>query len=106
MSYAGLLASKATIWNLTESTSFGVTESTSFQSQYDCRIRKLSGREIVRTDRTTAIGTHRIYFLSTATLKVTDQIHSQGSTYQIIDVAQPFNSSSIHHRFANTRLIQ
>ena len=96
MSFKALLASQATIWNVTQSTAFGISESTSFSAQVNCRIRARTGTEEMVDERETNLGSHIIYLEST-NIDTTMQLVSEDTIYHINDVREVYGRKTKHH---------
>jgi len=105
MSYSRYLISKATIWDVTQSTALGISESTSFAEQIDCRIRERSGKELMNSGRETNIGSHQIYSESGASIDNTSQMVSEGNIYHVKNVRNVYGRKGIHHMTISAEII-
>lgn len=106
VSFESLLCSKATIWNVTESTAFGVTESTSFSAQVDCRFRKPRANEIISGSRETNIGIYLCDINSDIAITPKYKMISEGTIYRVIDITPHYGKTGIHHQVIEAQVIK
>lgn len=102
MSFKELLISDATIWNVTQSTSFGISESTTFSAQVDCRINVRRGGRFPQgegfiDEEEANIGSHVIFLESDVNISTTKQLVSNGIIYHVKNVREIFGRKSKHH---------